>query len=128
MVQESPCAPGTVAVHTQIAASIGFDVYNFCVFAADVDQGGHFGIFFLDEFGGRNDFLLKRKLEFFCQAHADRTGNFQLQAGSSDLGAQGLQFFPENGRHIGLVASVPGKNDFLILVQDNNFRCRGPDV
>ena len=128
LVQKSSSAPGTVAVHAQIAASIGFDVHDFCVFSTDVNQRSHFWIFGFDELGGSDHFLFKWKLEFFCYPHAHGTGDLQLQAGSSDLGTQSLQFFPQNGSHIGLMALVAGKNHMGMIVQHDDFARGGPDV
>ena len=128
LVQESPGTAGAVAVHAQVAAAILFNVDNFGVFAADVDQGCSFRIFGFHEFGGRDHFLHKRQVEFLCNAHAHRSGDLQFQAGAADLGTEILQFFPQDAGHIGLVPFVPGEYHMGMVVQHHDFTGGGSDV
>ena len=128
LVQEGSGAPGTVAVHPQVTAAVFFDIHDFGVFPANVDQGGYVWIFGFDEFGSGDYFLFKGNLELFRHPHAHGTGDLQLQAGTADLGTQSLQLFPQDPGHVGLVPLVAGKHHMGMIVQHDDLARGGPDV
>ena len=94
---------------------------HLAVLAANIDESAYLRIFFLNPFGGGDDFLHEPCADFLGVTHSYRASYY----GACIYVAKFFGYFCERFRqridHIGVVSSVFRKQNVVVVVEDYGF-------